>query len=693
MRRLLLVAASLTAAAVMTVPVAAQEQASDTLFTVGKYLDYETVGEPQISRDGSQVVYTRRWVNKLEDKWDAALWIMNADGSHNRFLAKGSNAVWSPDGSRIAYLADGEPKGTQLFVRYMDASGNSTQVTRLTDTPANLKWSPDGKSLGFTMVVAAPETWNVSMPAAPEGAKWTKGPKYETKLHYRADRVGFTERGFVHLFTVSADGGTPRQITSGEWTVGYRFDGQGGPVGWDWLPDGKTIIVEAFKDGDTDADHNYRDSDLYAVDVATGATTKLTTTAGTWRNPIVSPDGKTVAFVGFPRNDDTYRVADLWTMPTTGGAMTRRTETFDREPSAMAWAPDGGGIYFTAEDRGSSNLYHWVPGAIHTLTTGAQMLNAPSVAKNGTIVLVHTTFNQPADIVAIPTGKKSLDLVQLTHVNDDLLEKVKLASAEEIWYKSTNDTKVQAWIVKPPHFDAKRHYPMLLEIHGGPHGMYNVAFNPMFQNFAANGYVVLYVNPRGSTGYGSAFGNAIKKRYPGVDVDDLLAGVDSVIGRGYVDPKRLFISGCSGGGVLSSWIIGHTTRFAAAAVRCPVTDWISMAGETDIPYFTHQWFDKPFWDDPSAWLKQSSLMYVGNVTTPTLLMTGELDMRTPIPQSEEYFAALRYRNIPAALLRFEGEYHGTSSKPSNWMRTQLYMMDWFKKYGAPPKDVSFMDRR
>jgi len=246
---------------------------------------------------------------------------------------------------------------------------------------------------------------------------------------------------------------------------------------------------------------------------------------------------------------------------------------------------------------------------------------------------------------------------------------------------------VQGWIVKPPAFDAARKYPLILEIHGGPFAMYNVGFSYMFQNFAANGYVVLYVNPRGSTGYGDAFSNGIDHNYPGPDYDDLMAGVDAVIGKGYVDTTRMYVSGCSGGGVLSSWVIGHTNRFAAAAVRCPVIDWISMAGVTDIPLFTFSFFHQPYWDKPDEWLAHSSLMYAGRVTTPTLLMTGELDRRTPIPQTEEFYSALKVRGVPAVMLRFNGEYHGTGSKPSNFMRTQLYMMSWFQKHrrgGAEP---------
>ncbi len=212
------------------------------------------------------------------------------------------------------------------------------------------------------------------------------------------------------------------------------------------------------------------------------------------------------------------------------------------------------------------------------------------------------------------------------------------------------------WIVKPPSFDPSKKYPLILEIHGGPFGNYNVGFNYMFQNFAANGFVVLVTNPRGSTGYGSEFINGIDHNYPGPDYDDLMAGVDTVVGKGYVDQSRMYVSGCSGGGVLSSWVIGHTDRFAAAAVRCPVIDWLSMAGHTDVPLFTYSFFKKPFWEDPSDWLAHSSLMSVGKVTTPTLLMTGVLDRRTPMPQTEEYYAALKVKGVPVKLLQFNEEY-------------------------------------
>ena len=202
----------------------------------------------------------------------------------------------------------------------------------------------------------------------------------------------------------------------------------------------------------------------------------------------------------------------------------------------------------------------------------------------------------------------------------------------------------------------------------------------MWHNFAANNFVVLYLNPRGSTGYGHEFSDGIDHNYPGPDYDDLMSGVDALVAKGFIQTSQMYVSGCSGGGVLSSWVTSHTDRFAAAAVRCPVIDWLSMAGHTDVPLFTYSFFQKPFWEDPSDWLAHSSLMHVGKVTTPTLLMTGVLDRRTPMPQTEEYFSALKFRGVPTRLLQFEGEFHGTASRPSNFIRTQLYMMSWFKRY-------------
>jgi dipeptidyl aminopeptidase/acylaminoacyl peptidase len=669
-----LAAVALSLAFAPTVP--AQETRSDTLFTVEKYLDFEQVADPQISPDGSQIIYTRRYVDKLADRWESALWLVNADGSKNRFLLKGASARWSPDGTRILYTTDGEPTGTQIFVRWMDAEGATSQITRVSEAIGDVEWSPDGKSIGFSMFVPTRNELKIDLPAAPRGAKWTEAPKYVDKLHYRFDRRGFLRPGFRHLFVVPADGGTPRQVTKGDWSIGYAAEGQPAGAGWDWTPDGRTMV---FDRRDTSA---LRRSvgDIYAVDVNSGTVRKITSQSGAWSGPVVSPDGRRIAFRGYPAQRVSYRAADIYVVGLDGSGLTKISGTLDRDPSTLVWAPDGSGVYFAVGDQGTSNAYFAsVSGNVRKLTTGVHMLSLGSVSRNGTVAAgLRSGPKEPADVVRIDLRGGSY--TRLTRVNEDLLARIKLGDVEEVWYTSSGGARVQGWIVKPPGFNPSRKYPLLMEIHGGPHGMYNVAFNPMFQNFAANGYVVIYTNPRGSTGYGSAFGNAIENAYPSVDYDDLIAGVDAVIAKGFVDTTRMYVGGCSGGGVLSSWVIGHTNRFAAAAVRCPVINWMSMAGQTDIPLFTHNFFAKPFWEDPAPWLKYSPLMYVGNVTTPTLVMTGELDMRTPMAQSEEYYAALKMRGVPSALLRFEGENHGTGFRPSNWMRTQLYMMAWYQKW-------------
>lgn len=657
----------------------AQETRSRELLTTEHYLDFERVSDAQISPDGSRILYTRQHVNKLEDRWEPELWMLNADGSQHRFFVKGSGPRWSPDGKRILYLAEGEPKGNQIFVRWVDADGPATQVTHSTEAPRSPKWSPDGRSIAFSMFVAEKLSLPISMPPEPKGAKWTAPPRYVEGLHYRQDQVGFLEDGFTHLFVVPADGGTERPLTSGKWNVGAGE--LRGAASIDWTPDSQSIVFNAVRDAD--ADLKYDTSYLYVVDVATGAIRDLVTRPGFWGRPTVSPDGRFVAFSGYATTGRSYTVEDLHVVPIGGGQSRAISGLFERDPINIRWAPDGSGVYFDADDRGSRNVnFAPLAGGVKPVTTGTHILTFDSLSRDLVAVGTQTDPQRPADVVRYDLRQPET-IARLTEVNSDVLRSKRLAPVEEIWYTSTGNTKVHGWIVKPPSFDASKKYPLILEIHGGPFAMYNVGFNWMFQNFAANDFVVLYTNPRGSTGYGGEFSNGIDHNYPGPDYDDLMSGVDAVVAKGFVDTSRLYVSGCSGGGVLSSWVIGHTDRFAAAAVRCPVMNWMSMAGQTDIPLFTYSLFRKPFWEDPQDWLAHSSLMHVGKVTTPTLLMTGVLDRRTPMPQTEEYFAALKMRGVPSALLQFNEEFHGTGSKPSNWIRTQLYMMSWFKKYTRP----------
>ena len=652
-------------------PLAAQP-APDRL-TLAGYLDLEDVQSPKLSPDGKQIIYTRRWVDKLNDKWESSLWIMNVDGSRNRFLINGSDPQWSPDGTRIAYLAPGQPSGTQVWVRWMDAEGAASQVTRLTETPSDIAWSPDGKSIAFNALVLSRDNWKIDMPSPPKGAKWTEAPRVVQRLRYRADRRGFVDDGFRHIFVVSADGGTARQVTSGDWEHGAGS----------WMPDGRTIVFEALRV--EQAEYQARESEVYAVDVMTGAVRALTSRNGPDGDPAVSPDGRLIAYVGVDSTDDTWIDQRLYVMNADGSGSRLLTASLDRTPRDLMWARDGSGIYFNVESEGTRNLYVApLRGEPRRVTTGAQVLTVSDIGANGLAVGVASDALRPNDVVVFNVRRP--ELRRVTAVNDDILAGKKLGAVQELWYRSVDDYRIQGWIITPPDFDPKRKYPLMLVIHGGPHSMYNVAFNYGWQEHAANGYVVLYTNPRGSTGYGSAFGNAIKNAYPGKDYDDLMTGVDTVIARGFVDERNMFVYGCSGGGVLTSWIVGHTDRFAAASANCPVTNWMSFVGTTDGAPFWYRNFAKFPWEDPSEHLRRSPLMYVGNVKTPTMLMTGVNDLRTPIAQTEEFYQALKMRQVPTAMVRFNDEWHGTSSKPSNYLRTQLYLRSWFERWSSKEPD-------
>ena len=631
------------------------------------YLEMEEVSDPQISPDGAQIFYTRQWVDKMNDSRESSLWIMNAEGSKNRFLIDGSAPQWSPDGSRLAFLAKGKPQGTQLFVRWMDAEGAVTQLTHVEKSPSNIRWSPDGKWLAFNMLVPEKDRWEIKLPSKPEGAKWIESPKIIDRLDYRRDRQGFLEEGFRHVFIVPADGGTPRQLTSGD----YDHNSP------EWTPDGREILVSGLRA--EDAEYQWRESEIYAVTVETGVITQLTKRQGPDSNPMPSPDGKYIAYVGHNFTDDTFYEQKLYYMTRDGSNPREIAANLDRTPSGLIWANDGKSVYFNISDRGTRNLYFaTLQDKVQQVTNGNHLLNVSGIDRTGKVVGTLSAPHQPGD-VAVFSLKTPQQINKLTAVNDDVLHGVKLGAVEEIWYKSVDNFDIQGWIVKPPSFDPAKKYPLILTIHGGPHAMFNVGFNFGWQHFATKGYVVLYTNPRGSSGYGSAFGNAIKNAYPGKDYDDLMKGVDQVIAKGYIDEKNLFVYGGSGGGVLTAWIVGHTDRFAAASSNFPVINWMSFVGTTDGASWYRNFKQYP-WEDPSEHLERSPLMYAENVKTPTMLMTGVNDLRTPISQTEEFYMALKMRKIPTVMLRFNDEWHGTSSKPSNAMRSLLYMQSWFEKH-------------
>ena len=635
--------------------------------TLDDYLEWETVGGPRFSPDGARVLYTRRQVNRVDDRWDSSVWMMDADGGRQRFLLEGAAAEWSPDGTRIAFTAPGDPRGTQVFVRWMDAEGAVSQVTRVTESPSDLAWSPDGDWIAFSMLVPRSESWRIDLPAKPEGAKWTEAPRIIQSVDYRQDRRGFNEEGNRHIFVVPATGGTPRQVTSGDWDHGAP----------EWTPDGRHIVFSTLRT--EDAEYAVRESEIYRVDVETGEIVQLTTRRGPDFAPQVSPDGRHIAYIGYDWTGDSFTESALYVMNADGSNARALTASLDRSPNGLIWAADNSGVYFNVSREGVRDLHFAsLRGDVRRVTEGEHILTVAEI--NGrTAIGTRSAAHEPGDIVTFDLRRPG-EIRELTHVNDDVLRGVTLGEVEEIWYASLEDFRIQGWIVKPPDFDASRRYPLMLVIHGGPHAMYDTGFNFGWQEHAANGYVVLYTNPRGSSGYGSAFGNAIMNDYPNKDFHDLMAGVDEVVSRGYIDTDNMFVYGCSGGGVLTAWTVSHTDRFRAASANCPVINWLSFVGTTDGAYWYHN-FEKFPWEDPSEHLRRSPLMYVQNVRTPTMLMTGEQDLRTPISQTEEFYQALKMLKVPTAMIRFNNEWHGTSSTPSNFMRTQLYLRHWFERWG------------
>ncbi len=665
-RRFLSAALSLLTIAVVAAPALAQQDIQK--ISLEMYLDVESVSNPQISPDGSRIVYTRGWIDKMNDSRESSIWIMNADGSRARHLTEGSGPIWSPDGTRIAFTRQGEPQGTQIWVRWMDAEGAESQITRLESGPGGIRWSPNGEHLSFTMNVDAEPAFTVNPPGRPDGADWTAAPRVVTRADYRSDRVGFTDSSWRHIFVVPAEGGTARQLTDGDWN---HSSGE-------WTPDGQELLFSSLRT--EDAELSWRESEIYSVDVASGAIRQLTHRRGQDSSPLPSPDGELIAYRGSDFHEDTYRNSHVYVMNRDGSDPQMISGDFDRQINGMQWAKDGSGLYATVSSEGTRGV-HFIDrdGGVSEVARGTYMLGLSSFTADGFAVATYTDSDTPSDIVSFDLDDANPSFTQLTQVNADVFAGVTFGEVEEIWYSSVEDFQIQGWIVKPPDFDPDRKYPMMLAIHGGPHGMYNVGFNFGWQEHAANDYVILYTNPRGSSGYGSPFGNAIKNAYPGKDYDDLMNGVDEVISRGYIDEQNMFVYGCSGGGVLTSWVVGHTDRFAGASANCPVTNWLSFVGTTDgIGWYNN--FENFPWDDPSEHLRRSPLMYVGNVTTPTMLMTGVNDLRTPISQTDEYYAALKVLGVPTAMIRFNDEWHGTSSNPSNFLRSQLFLRKWWEMH-------------
>ncbi|MCG8466782.1 MAG: DPP IV N-terminal domain-containing protein, partial [Gemmatimonadetes bacterium] len=529
-----------SAALVALLATAVGTSAQTERLTLDRYMDMESVSNPQISPDGSRIVYTRGWIDEMNDRRESSLWIMGSDGSRNRHLIDGGSARWSPDGTRISFTASGEPSGSQIFVRWMDDEGAVTQVTQLEHGPSSPRWSPDGEWIAFTSAVDDEADFSgVSLPSRPDGASWVEGPKIVERAGYKRDRRGYVDTSWTHVFVVPASGGTPRQLTDGDWNHS----------GIAWSPDGTEIYFTSYRAPDWDRPEHWQESEIYAVTVATGEIRRLTDRRGPDGGPVPSPDGSLIAYTGVEAHRDTYRNEKIYVMNRDGSGSRVISGDYDRQVGSMTWARDGSGLYFNVSRDGYRQLHFVsVEGGVTALTEGSHLFAMSSFSEDGTAVGTIATAQQPGDLYRFPLDDPA-STTRLTEINEDVLHGVVLGEVEEIWYASTDGFDIQGWIVKPPDFDPSREYPLMLVIHGGPHGMYNGGFNFSWQEHAANGYVVLYTNPRGSSGYGTEFGNSIKHQYPGVDMPDVMRGVDEALDRGYVDEENLFTYGCSYGGI------------------------------------------------------------------------------------------------------------------------------------------------
>ena len=640
----------------------------------------EYASDPQISPDGEEVVYVRNFMDVMKDKGRSSLWLIKSDGSENRHLTTGnrndSTPRWCPDGRKLLYVSS-EDGTVQLYLRWMD-TGQTAKLTQLSRSPAGLSWSPDGRWIAFSMLVPERPKPIAKLPAKPKGAEWAQPPTIIESVRYRADGTGFLENGYTQLFVLYADGGTPRQVTSGR----YHHRAQA-----DWTPDSRKLLFSANRNEDWE--YSPLNTEVYELEVASGDLKVLTNREGPDRNPKVSPNGATIAYLGFDDRLQGYQVTRLYLMDADGSSSRLLSSELDRSISDTAWRSDGQGLFIQFDDRGNTRIaFIDLEGKIQNLVSdvGGVSLGRPyssgsfSASENGRLAYTLSRPDFPADVAVWEKGQSQEK--RLTDLNADLWSFRRTGEVEEILYKSSYDGRdIQGWIAKPPDFDPQKKYPLILEIHGGPFASYGPTFSAEIQLYAAAGYIVLYTNPRGSTSYGEEFGNLIHHNYPGQDYDDLMSGVDAVIDRGYVDPKQLFVTGGSGGGVLSAWIVGKTDRFAAAVVAKPVINWYSFSLTSDgYVMFSRYWFPGPPWEYQDQYMKRSPISLVGNVTTPTMLLTGESDLRTPIAESEQYYQALKLRKIDSVLVRIPGASHGIANRPSRLIAKVAHVLAWFEKY-------------
>ena len=683
---------------------------------------FNWIGDPQISPDGSRVAFVKVTVNEKKDGYDTSIWSVPTNGSESpRRMTDGSrdsSPRWSPDGKWLVFVRTSEapampgpaakPASPQLYMLPM-SGGESWKFTDLPRGAGSPVWSPDSKWIAFTSETSPEDLAKQNKKSKPEDKPAAEGlakpaeasPEHEsdvrviTRSVYRMNGPGYLDSKHVqHIWIAAApqsseDTVTPKQLTSGK----YQEDNVM------WSKDGGSIYFTTTQVSDPSYDLPH--SDVYSVPAAGGSVQKILSLNLGPRELSLSPDGKRLAFCASVNEPVlSYTQPDLWVVDLAANAKPRNlTDKYDFDvcggvggdqgtPRAgggdrVVWTPDGNSLIATTSKEGRANLIQVDIGSgkISEFTQGNQAVEHYRVTTDGSrsIVLISTPTNI-GDLFVIERGGEPK---QITHINDKLFSQLNLTLPDEIWYTSFDGKRIHAWIQKPPDFDPTKKYPLILNIHGGPHAAYGFVFDHEFQWMAAKGYVVLYPNPRGSTSYGQDFGNIIQYRYPGDDAKDLLAGVDEVIKRGYIDTKKLGVTGGSGGGVLTNWIVGHSDRFAAAVSQRDIASWAAWWYSADFTLFHPSWFKAPPFKDPQDYVARSPITYIENVHTPLMLVLGEADWRTPPGAGgEEMFRALKFLKRPVIMVRFPGESHELSRSGQPWHRVERlqHIVGWFDKY-------------
>ena len=649
---------------------------SDQNFKPIDVFNLEYVSNPKISPDGEKILYVRNFKDIMTDENYSNIWIVDYDGSNNTAITTGNqkdyDPTWSKSGDKFIFKSDID--STDQLYLYTLSQNSKQKLTNSQNSIEQVSWSDDDKYLVFTSFVEKTKDHFIEMPEKPKGAKWNDPAIEIDNIKYRSDGKGYLNQGFSQIFILPVEGGTPRQITT------LKNDAKSPK----WLSKSEIIFSSNLH---KNADLEPRNSELYVIDIQTKKIKVLTKRKGPDYSPLVSQDKSKIAYLGFDEKYLGYQQNDLYIMSRDGKNIQNISENFDRSISDIKWANDGRGLYFQYDDKGMTKLaYISNSGKVKDIVNqlGGLSIGRPysgasfSVSKNDRYAFTFGNVYNPSDLAVGFNGRYN----RLTFLNKDLFDYKKLGEVEEVWFESSFDKRqIQGWIIKPPNFDDSKKYPLILEIHGGPFSNYGFRFSAEMQLFASKGYVVLYINPRGSTSYGSEFANLIHHNYPNQDYDDLMSGVDHVIKRSYIDENNLFVTGGSGGGVLSAWIIGKTNRFKAAVVSKPVINWYSFVLYADnVNVYYKYWFPGFPWDNLNHYMKRSPISYVGNVKTPTMLLTGEEDYRTPIAESEQFYAGLKLNEVESMLVRIPNASHGIAKRPSNLITKVNAIIAWFEKY-------------